>query len=212
MLDHSWRRHLIVGITLLLAAVVPAQDAQWTNGVYLDLKQLQLNVPTAAPGLCASKRAIGDIQLNGGNDYRLGSVGDPISKKYLKREVYAFASNDSLFLNGAQFKLQKWYALALTHGPFIVFRGCMTNNEAMGHGLMGGAIASTIVATKRYPYVLSLRTGNVRPLTKEYVVARLKEADPDLLAQYMGESDQESERILTDHIDRLNKFLNTAKP
>ena len=212
LLQHIRRRSLLVITGLILGSAGQAQDEHWPDGFYLSLEKLQQNLPTPVADVHARKRTNGDIEMNGGNDYRLESSVDSLSKKYLKSKVFAFAHNDSLFLNGAPFKVQKWYALALTHGPFIVFRGGMSNDQATGYAIMGGAIGGAIAAKKRYLYVLSLRTGHLRSFTTAYLQARLKETDTKLLAQYMAESNPESEDTLIDYTERLNKILRATEP
>ena len=55
---------------------------------------------------------------------------------------------------------------------------------------------------------MSLRTGNVKLLSKEYLIERLKET-PDLLDQFNKETkkDKKSEAILLKYISLLNENL-----
>ena len=71
---------------------------------------------------------------------------------------------------------------------------------------MFGAIGSALSATSRYLYVLSLRTGNVRLLTEEYVTNRLKE-DPQLLEEYSEERRPDSGATLIKYMNLFNKTL-----
>lgn len=185
-----------------------AQGGKIPNGIYLTLEQLRKGNPDSDPNLLPVLRSSGDIAFNGGNDYRMESPGDSIGKKFLKKEIYAVVHNDSLFLNGAHLKLQKWYALALTHGNFVVFRACMTNSEAFNTALIGGAIAGAATAHQRFTYVLSQRTGNVRPLTQEYMEARLKDFNnPDLLAAYGNEPAPDADETMIGYLRKLNALL-----
>ena len=63
-------------------------------------------------------------------------------------------------------------------------------------GAIGGGIAGANAAKKRFLYVLSLRTGNVRELTKEYISQRLKENQESLLEKYNAEKEPKSEEVL----------------
>lgn len=187
---------------------VLAQDGKMPNGIYHSLEQLRTARPDTDQVLRPVLRTSSDIAFNGGNDYRMESPGTSVPKKYLKKEIYAVVHNDSLFLNGAHLKLQTWYALALTHGNFVVFRACMTNGEAFNTALIGGAIAGAATAHQRHTYVLSLRTGNVRPLTPDYVEARLKDFNnADLLAAFGNEPARDGDETLIRYLEKLNASI-----
>ncbi len=196
----------------LWACLAHAQSSA-PPGIYRNLAQLRAGTPDSGPALRATKRTAGDIAFAGGNDYRLEDPADTTRKKFLKREIYAFSTGDSLFLNGAPHKLQQWYALALSKGNFIAFRGCMDNSEATSYAILGGAIGGAAAAGKRYLYILSLRTGNLRLLTKEYMEARLSELpDHELLTRFTQEPDAAAETTLVRYTQLLNSTLATETP
>ena len=187
-----------------------AQVQKFPDGVYLNLNQLRNQTPAFNIKLRVIKRTSGDITMNGGNDYKLESVIDSINKRYIKKNIFAYVKDDSIFLNCIHNKLTSWYSLCLTKGNFLVFKTNVPDDNAAMYGVMfgaiGGAIAGAVDAQKRYLYVLSLRTGNARPLGKVYLTARLEE-NQDLLEQYNNEKNQDSETILLKYIDLLNKII-----
>jgi TonB family protein len=190
------------------------QNNVFPNGVYLSLEQLKNKTPAFDANLQVIRRSESDIGFNGGNDYEIQSDIDSLNKKFIKKKMYAYVKNDSVFLNCIHHDLSTWYALCLTKGTYLAFKGAMSNStankEVMPYGVMfgaiGGGIAGANAAKKRFLYALSLRTGNARLLTREYLSERLKER-PELLSQYNAERDQESESTLIMYINLLNKII-----
>jgi hypothetical protein len=194
---------LFTSLLLLILNSTFAQVNKFPNGVYLDIEQLKNHSPAYDINFNVIQRTSGDIAMAGGNDYKIESDIDTISKKFLKKMMFAYVKNDSIFLNCIHHKLQTWYALSLTSGNFLAFKGSMTNGEATGVALMGGAIGGAIAAGKRYLYVLSLRTGNVKELTKAYVSERLKEY-PVLLEKFNNTGNNNSEAAWIEYLNLLN--------
>ena len=189
-------------ISLFVFSGTMAQMNKFPNGIYLSLEQLKNQTPVYDVNLEIIKRFSGDIAMIGGNDYKLESPNDSIEKKYIKKTIYAYVKGDSILLNCFPHKLQIWYARALTSGNFLVFKACMTNKEATGVAIFGGVIGGAIASGKRYLNVLSLRTGNVRELTKEYLIERLKDKQ-DLLDQYNLENENDLEEVMIRYVQLL---------
>lgn len=191
-----------------------AQLQKFPNGVYLSLEQLKKRTPAFDVNFQVIRRTESDIGFNGGNDYEIKSDIDSLNKKFIKKIVFAYVKNDSLYLNCIHYKLSTWYALCMTQGTFLAFKGAMSNDKSSEEvapygvlfGAIGGGIAGANAAKKRFLYVLSLRTGNVRLLKKEYLAERLKD-NQNLLDRFNNEKDQESESILIKYIDLLNEIM-----
>ena len=202
---------LYVFILSAFAITAFSQEQKFPSGVYLTLDQLRKKTPAFDVNLQVIRRTEGDIGFNGGNDYEIKSSIDSLNKKFIKKTMFAYVKNDSLFLNGFHHKLSTWYALCQTQGNFLAFKGCMSNDknsaEVVPYGIMfgaiGGGIAGASAAKKRFLYVLSLRTGNVRPLKKEYISERLKE-NKDLLEAFNKEGEKVSDSVLVNYIALLN--------
>ncbi len=185
---------------------------KFPNGIYMTLEQLRKRKPTFDADFTVIRRTQGDIGMNGGNDYEIKSTIDSINKKFIKKTMVAYVRNDSVFINCIHYGIGTWYALSLSHGPFLTFKGCMSSEQSasevspygMMFGAIGGGLAGASAAKKRFPYVLSLRTGNVKSLNKGYLQERLKEK-PNLLNQFNTERDQESEFTLFNYVKLLDR-------
>lgn len=187
-----------------LATGTCAQLDTLPSGIYLSIDDLKARRPAMDVKLQVTRRSGGDIAMMGGNDYKITDPGDSLARKLLKREAFAYVSNDPLFLNCAQQQLGAWYSMVEIRGEFLVFNAAMTADEAMGYGVLGGAIA----AGKRYWYILSLKTGNSRKLTKDYLIARFKDrGKSDLLAKFNAEPAQDWDFTLLQYVRLLNASL-----
>jgi hypothetical protein len=195
---------LLLFLFLSLSGIT--QDHTFPDGIYTDLDGLRNRYPTLESRLQVTRRSQGDIMMVGGNDYKLEGLTDSIGKKDIQKHVYAYVHGDSIFLNGSLHELPPHFCLCLTHGPFLVFKAGPATDAGAAAGVMFGAIGGAISATSRYLYVLSLRTGNVRLLTPEYVSNRLTE-NPQLLEQYNAERRPGSEETMIRYMDLFNRTL-----
>jgi hypothetical protein len=200
---------LAVFITLLLSCInlIGQSDFTFPNGVYLTHEHFKNRTPSFNTDLNTIIRSSGDVFLNGGNAYKFESKNDSLDKDFIKKEIYAYVKNDSVFINCKHHKLQSWYSLALTNGNFVVFysavsTGRMIRNSTLG---MGGAIGGALSNGNYAYHVLSLRTGNARELSKDYIKGRLKEY-PDLLEEFELEKKKNTIEVLLKYIDKLNEI------
>ena len=184
------------------AQIIP----EFPDGIYLTLDQLKNKTPAYTTKLRVIKRNSGDAFWGGGNDFKLESDIDTLKPRFFRNKIYAYVTNDSIFLNCEKIGLQKFYSLCLTRGNFLAFKACMETSEAATYAVLGGALLMASLSNIRYLYVLSLRTGNTRKLDKDYVAARLEE-NKNLLAQFEAESKQNSEGVLLKYINQLNGYI-----
>lgn len=209
---------LLIAFTIAgLATDACAQLAPLPQGIYLNLEDLKARRPTVQAKLQVSRRSGGDAAMSEGGDYKITDLGDSLAKKFLKREMFAYVSNDSLFLNCERQQLGPWYSLVLNRGEFLVFSTAKSSNGAIVTGAMiggaiGGAVAGAIAgasnADNRQYFILSMSTGNSRTLTKEYLIARFKDRGKnDLLAKFNTEPDQDWDFILLRYAELLNASL-----
>lgn len=206
MINYSIK--ILTFIFVLFTNVCLAQINKFQNGVYMNLEQFQKQKPEFNIDLNVIKRSSNDIFMFGGNDYIIESGKDSLSKGYIMNSLFAYIKNDSIFLNCNQYNLHSWYSLCLTKGNFIAFKACVKNDPTISEPVIEKGIEAGVYAMHRYLHVMSLRTGNVRVLTKEYLIERLKEF-PDLLERYKGENKQESEEILLKYVNSLNQLVST---
>ncbi len=174
-----------------------AQMGPFPDGVYLNFNQLQTQKPGLAVKLKRISRSSVDIFDSGGNDIKFESDIDSLDEKYIKKKVYAYVENNTLYLNGIFQKSDAWYIQCKISGIFNVFDVADVNPYF-------GLVGALLTADDRAYKVLSLRTGNVRDLNKKYISERLKE-HPTLLEKY--EQEDEPGKIITMlfYIIELNK-------
>jgi hypothetical protein len=189
---------------LLLSCSIFAQMHKFPNGVYLTKDQLKNQTPAYDINLRVSLRSAGDLFWSGGNDYKLESDIDSLNNKYIRNMIFAYVKNDSIYLNCHQLNLKSGYSLCLTSGNFLAFHATMTNKEYTKAALLGGAIGAAIASDGSHLKILSLRTGNVKPLTKAYLNERIKD-HPDLLSAYKDEHEPESEETIIKYVNFLNR-------
>lgn len=198
-------------IIVIHVSSVLGQKPNFQPGAYYSVEQLRLGIPEKAINLKIEKRSGSDIALNGGNEYKLVSEADSIKKKTIKKKVFAYVKNDSLLISGYTLGLQTWFGLALTKGNYILFKGCMKDEDAMAIAIMGGMIGSAIASKTSYLYILSLRTGNVNYCSIEYLEKRLEESKKELLEEFKRESaglkDKELEPVAIKYLNILNEVV-----
>ena len=211
-------KNLKLTIILFLFAInVLAQIDKFHDGIYLNFDQLKKQLPAYSAYLKIIQRTSNDKFWNGGNEYKFESNIDSIDKDYIRTKIFAIAKNDSLFLNCIYFKLGYQYSLVLTKGNFLAFKTILSKSNGNYAPLLFGAAGAVIASTskkakERIIYVLSLRTGNAKPLTKEYITNILRE-NKNLLDQFYTENDQQSDSVLLKYIDLLNKDISPfSKP
>lgn len=156
-------------------------------GIYRNLEELKARSPAKKANLQVTLRSGGGMAFRGGSDYRISDPSDSLSKKFLDREVFAYVSNDSIFLNCERQELGPWYSLVLIRGEYLVFSTATAPEGAMGAAVMGGLLCGAVGGAiagaaaggadpaDRQHFILSLSTGNSRTLTKEYLIARFKD-------------------------------------
>lgn len=197
-----------------------AQPDVLPPGIYMNLQELKAKSPAKKAKLQVTLRSGGGMAFRGGSDFRISDPSDSLSKKFLNREVFAYVSNDSLFLNCERQELGPWYSLVLIRGEYLVFSTAIAPDGAMGAavmgGLLGGAVGGAIAGAAagradpadRQHFILSLSTGNSRTLTKEYLIARFKDrGKTELLEKFNAEPDQDWVFILLRYAELLNASL-----
>jgi len=184
-----------------------AQNNIFPEGVYLNFEQLKNKTPAFNADLEIEQRTFSQVAMNGGNEFKLIAKNDSLKESFIKNKIYCYVKNDSIFLNGKPNGYQQWFALTLTSGNFLVFKSGMaiSNYNGMG-GAIGGGISAAEASKKKYRYVLSLRTGNIKDFNQEYLVARLNEV-PELLEKYNQEKNKDTEPVMIRYMQLLNEKI-----
>ena len=185
----------------------------YPKGSYLSFEELKAKTPSENFDLTIERRTKSDIKMNGGNDYKLISADKSIKRKVLKREIVAYSTGDSLFINGLPYKLQTWYSKIISDGKYFVFTAGIPMDKTMhtkemklgmAFGAIGGGIAGASLAMKRFLYILEKETNKIIMIDTEVMTELLTEY-PELLDKY----NLEGEKIeIPTQIEYL-KILNT---
>lgn len=205
----------VVVIVFILTNSGYGQD-NYSKGIYYSLEEIQTNSPKSNGSLQVEKRTEGDIKMTGGNDYKLSSPDKSISKKTIKKEIYAYSTGDTLFLNCIHYLIQHWYAPVLRDGEFYVIRGGLSmdgptqkeqlNNQAQfGYmfGAVGGAIQGAKLAMLRFIYVIDKTTNEINAVSIDYLKEMLSNK-PELLEEYESEQDQTNQDTIVKYLTLIN--------
>jgi len=206
------RKIILILAVLLISFSVTSQEF-YPKGSYMSFEELKAKAPSENFDLTIERRTKSDIKMNGGNDYKLISADKSIKRKVLKREIVAYSTGDSLFINGLPYKLQTWYSKIISDGKYFVFTAGIPMDKTMhtkemklgmAFGAIGGGIAGASLAMKRFLYILDKETNKVIMIDTEVMTELLTEY-PELLDKY----NLEGEKIeIPTQIEYL-KILNT---
>ncbi len=208
-------KKLIFIFTLLLLNVLIAnsQTNHFPIGAYMNFDEITNKNPSKQFDLKLIKRTMGDIKMVGGNDYKIESKDNSVTKKTIKKEIWAYSQGDTLYLNCIQFAMQDWYAPLISDGKYLVIKAGLSNyvkerNKQLktGYyfGAMGGAIQGAKLATLRFLYVIDKNTKQAITVSTENMQELLKERN-DLLTQFNNESKKEDEEVLIKYLKLLNE-------
>lgn len=204
-------RFYFILLVVLHSSSLFGQKPNFQPGTYFTIEQFRTGISDKRFNLNIEKRSGSDITMNGGNEYKITSESDLIKKSTIKKEIYAYVKNDSIFINGWNHKLQTWYGLALTSGNYILFKGCLRNEDAAAFAMAGGLIGGIIASKASDLYILSLRTGNVNYCSIDYLEKRIEENKPDLLTPFKNESqglkNRELAPVAIKYLNILNEFV-----
>jgi hypothetical protein len=182
-----------------------SQKSVIPNGLYLTIEQLKNKAPVYDIDLTVLKRSSGDIAMVGGNEFKIESTIDSITKKFLKNTVYAYVKDSIIYLNCLQFKLQWWYAKGLTNGRYILFRSAMPASKAKNYAIFGGSIGGLIASSQKYLNILDVSTGIVRLVT-DMSMSEIVKDKKEVEDMYLKESDdsKKKEETIIKYINLLN--------
>lgn len=196
-------KKVTICIFLIVFGKLFAQTS-YPQGCYMSLDELISKSPSEHYDLSIEERSSSDIQFNGGNDFKLISEDNSISKRVLKREIWAISDGNTFYINGLLHDSQKWYSKVEDEGKYLIFKGAVPSSEAMAAGLLGGAIGGAMISEKRYIYVMDSKTGETSLVKKKNIHEVLSDY-PDILSEYDTEEDKESPDILLKYVKVLNR-------
>lgn len=200
-------KKIILALLILNSQIdkIQAQKTTFPEGVYLNYEQLKNKTPAYNVNIDVLERSSGEIAMVGGNQYKLESNIDSLSKKYLKKNVYAYVKDSMLYLNCIKFNLQAWYAQGLTNGRYILFRSAMPVEEAKSY-MMFGAIGGLIASGETYLNILDLSTGKA-VLVSDKNMALIVSEKKDVEEMYKQETKEakKTEEVVLKYINLMNQ-------
>jgi hypothetical protein len=189
------------------------------NGAYTDITQIMNNSPVNEFSFDIKKRSITNIQLVGGNDYKVTSNNSNISQFYIDSKVLAIYDGDTLFVNGSFVNGYKHYCKIENNGRYLIlkagiptlakrkkqgFKMAMTNYSYIPlGGAIGGAANGAQLAMIRLYYILDSQNGSIRLLTENYLDEIIPE-DTNLRKDLNAEKDILNQNVLIKYIQKLN--------
>ncbi len=173
------------------------------KGAYMTLVEFQHSTPGQQYEAAIIKRTNGDIEFNGGNDYKLLPADIKLDKKIFKKKVYAYSTGDELYINCAFQKAQPWFAKGYKKGNHVYFMGGVGDGVMINAAVLGGAIGGAMAALKRYAYDLDISTGVVTRLDPT-MIRQLLASRPDLLEKYNKEKRDGNDEVIMKYIYLLD--------
>jgi hypothetical protein len=197
---------------LLLAPVfVYGQSNHFPEGAYMSFDEILERAPSRQLDLKLLRRTQGDIKMNGGNDFKLESEDKSISKKTIKKEIWAYSFGDTLYVNCKMFMMQTWYAPLISDGEYLVIKAGLSNyieeqkrqrNIGYTFGAVGGGIQGAQLATLRFLYVIDKKTKVSQTVIDERMPDILKTRE-DLIKEFNNETEMNEEDYVL-YLRRLN--------
>lgn len=216
----------ILFATILAAISVQAfgQDSIPAGG-YINLDEYKIRSPKYSDIFTLMRRTTGDIQAWGGNDYKVESSEEEITKKILKKEIWGIQKNDTLYLNAHPITGLGWYSKVEISGRYSILHAAYPINRniikefglddpqsslaytymfgAIG-GVIGGAIQGAKIAMLRIPLIYDMETDE-RVLLTEKNVIKILENHPHIKSQFILEKSKINEELLIKYIVLINE-------
>ena len=207
-------RFLIAFLGLLFSQVIAVgQPTPWPDGIYFEQVQFLNRTPDLTSPVDLTENSLNNLIKYGCSQYVFKSKGDGISNYRLNMKPRIIVHNGEVYVNTLKMELGEGYAKCLTKGHFLVFPANTSNTDAISAGgaamlLLTGVGPGRTVRLEFSLFVLSLRTGNHRPFTKEYVKERLNEHN-ELLEAFIVEPNV-NDSVLIHYMDALNRSLESS--
>jgi hypothetical protein len=213
----------ILTLTVLVIAINISIFCQYPTdlktGLYNNLEDLLNNNPKYEGKLNVKHRTITDIQLWGGNDYKVNTDTLIINKSIIKI-CFAVFDGDSLYINGKYINGSNPFCKVENNGRFLVIKAgipSMSKRKSVGYkssmaqidytpvgGFRGGAATGAQLAMIRLNYILDCKSGDTKILTKDYLNTLLKDY-PDLKSEFESSKEIESQIVLLEFLNKINE-------
>jgi len=189
------------------------------TGLFNSLEDLMNNNPKFEGRLNVTQRSENDIQLWGGNDYKVNTDTLNIKKSIIKN-CFAVFDGNSLYINGKYINDYRPFCKVENNGRFLIVKAgvpSLSKRNSVGYkssmakidyspvgGAIGGAATGAQLAMIRLIYILDCKSGGVKILTKEYINALLTDY-PDLKTEFESKRENDNQIVLLEFLNRINK-------
>ncbi|NAY92964.1 hypothetical protein GTQ34_13655 [Muricauda sp. JGD-17] len=203
-------------VLILICNKLSAQTESYPKGGYASFQEVLERSPSADYNLEIEKRSEGKIWMSAGNDYQLNPLEKSVKKKYLRKELHAYADGTDLYLNGYKYEIQFWYSKVEAENDecFLFRAGLPSNFERYGietsalPNMFGGIFAGLSAGKRaliRVPYILYKETEEVYLITDKDLMHYMGD-DKDLWERYTNDSEKNDIDILMRYLSEwVNK-------
>jgi len=187
------------------------QSNHFPKGAYMSFEEILERSPSRQMELDLVRRTQGDIKMSGGNDFKFESKDKSVSKKTIKKEIWAYSFGDTLYVNCRKFMMQTWYAPLISDGEYLVIKAGLSNyleeqekqrNVSYAFGAIGGGLQGAKLATLRFLYVIDKNSRIAKTVIEERMPDIL-ETRQDLLIEFNKETEKTEDTYLQ-YLRRLN--------
>ncbi len=192
---------------------------KFPDGVYLNFEQFRTKTPAFTADMGITQISPDNSSPSKRNIYTLKFKGDAYSDKFIFEEMYSFVKGDSIFMNSHPPNRAIMFSLCLAKGRFLTYRSgkyslehqMLMTTAGVAAGLIGEVIVMLTTADMaKYDFplhTLSMRTGELYPLDKDFLLERLA-GDSALLEGYTKEPKPKADETLLKYINLINDRLN----
>ena len=210
--------NFVLLILTINASIFGQYPSNLKTGVYNNLEDLLNNNPKYKGKLIVKHRTVTDIQLWGGNDYKVKT--DTLNiKKSIINNCYAIFDGDTLFINGKSIDGSRPFCKVENNGRFLIISAgipSMAKKKSVGYknnmtqinrvpigGAIGGAATGAQLAMIRFYYILDCKSGDLKILSKDFLNKILVDY-PDLKSEFEADSNKDNPNELLKYIKKLN--------
>lgn len=212
------RKILIATILTAISVQAFGQDSIPAGG-YLNSNEYKKRSPKYSDTFTLIRRTTGDIKAWGGNDYKVESSDEQITKNILKKEIWGIQKDDTLYLNALPITGLIWYSKVEISGRYSILNPAYPINrkilKELGlddpqsglnymFGALGGAIQGAKIAMMRIPLIYDMENDE-RMLLIEKNVIKILENYPQIKSQFNLEKSEISEELLIKYIVLINE-------
>jgi len=189
------------------------------SGLYNSLEDIIKNNPQFECKFNVKHRTTLDIQMWGGNDYKVSSDTTNVINSAINK-CFAVFNGDTLFINGKHINGSLPFCKVENNGRFLIIKAGIPNmakRKSVGYksnmthidyvpigGAIGGAATGAQLAMIRFYYILDCKNGGVKILSKDYLNSLLSDF-PNLKAEFESDKKTSNQTELLKYIKRMNE-------